>query len=315
MDFQFDITEEVRNGVLVSTELKKIWKVELELLVELLNVCEKYGLECWVEGGTLLGAVRHKGFIPWDDDIDVVMLRNDYDKLMEIGPSEFKPPYFFQSAYTDKFYFRGHIQIRNSNTTGVLPYDCKREFNQGIFIDVFPLDGMPESKEAQMALKEKSVLMRKKMKFYRHFQLLKKPNLLDNWLEQRKIDKEIDTVGFKDYYRSYENMFRSNAISECQNLTLLSSFALDFVFDKHIFDETLYVDFENIKVPIPIGYDKYLTLMFGEDYMIPKQISSYHGEVIFDTDHSYIDTLPAIRKKWRNAGYKRVLKRFFGKKQ
>lgn len=314
MDIQFNIGEEIRDGVLVSSNLKKIWKVEIELLVELLKVCEKYNLKCWVEGGTLLGAVRHKGFIPWDDDIDVVMLRDDYDKLMEIGPSEFHNPFFFQSVYSDNDYYRGHVQIRNSRTTGVIPYECKRKFNQGIFIDIFPLDGMPENKKDQLVLMESSILMRKKMKRYHYFQLFGKPNIWGNWLEQRKIDKEIDSVGFKDYYRGYEAMFRSNNISDCENLTYMSSCALDWGIDKHIFDETLYVDFENIKVPIPAGYDKYLRLMYGDDYLIPKKTPNWHGEVIFDTEHSYIDTLPVIRKAWRKKGIKRVISRFFGHK-
>jgi lipopolysaccharide cholinephosphotransferase len=312
MNIQFDTTEEVRNGVLVTSELKKIWKVEIELLVELLKVCKKHNLKCWVEGGTLLGAVRHKGFIPWDDDIDVLMMRDDYDKLMKIGPSEFHDPYFFQSAYTDKYYFHGHVQIRNRQTTAVRPEECNREFNQGIFIDIFPLDGMPESKEAQVALKEKSVSMRRKMARYRHFHLLRKPNIFGNWIEQRRIDKEIDAVGYEEYYRSFEDMFRSNIISKCQNLTFLSSFPLDWEIDKHIFDETLYMDFETIKVPIPAGYDKYLRMMFGDDYMTPKRIAAYHGELVFDTEKSYIDTLPAIRTEWRKEGLQRVLKRFFG---
>jgi lipopolysaccharide cholinephosphotransferase len=150
------------------------------------------------------------------------------------------------------------------------------------------------------------------MEHYHQFQLLRKPNLLKNWLEQREIDKEIDAVGFETYYRSYEEMFRSNRVSECQNLTYLSSFALDWLIDKHIFDESLYVDFETIKVPIPVGYDKYLRMMYGDDYMTPIHMATYHGEVIFDTGHSYIDTLPSIRKEWRKKGFRRVLKRFFG---
>ena len=91
---------EMRDGYPVAPEMKKLWAVELDLLRVFLSHCERHGLKCWVEGGTLLGAVRHKGFIPWDDDLDVAMMRDDYDRLCQIGNDGLSEPYFLQTAWS-----------------------------------------------------------------------------------------------------------------------------------------------------------------------------------------------------------------------
>ena len=138
------LEEEVRCDYTVSKEMKKVWAVELDLLSEFQRVCKLHDLKYSVCGGTLLGAIRHKGFIPWDDDIDVMMMRDEYEKLCKLA-DEFKHPYFFQTEETDPGSLRGHAQLRNSETTGILKRELKfkRPFNQGVFIDIFPLDNCP----------------------------------------------------------------------------------------------------------------------------------------------------------------------------
>ena len=88
--------EEELCGHLVTTQIKKLWSVQLGCLQELKRICEKYDIMFFASGGTLLGAVRHKGFIPWDDDIDVMMFYDDYVRFCEYAPKEIKSPYFFQ---------------------------------------------------------------------------------------------------------------------------------------------------------------------------------------------------------------------------
>lgn len=111
----------------------------LDLYFELEKVCKKYGLKLYASGGTLLGAVRHKGFIPWDDDMDFWMMRSDYEELQKHA-DEFSHPYFLQTPYTDKGYYYSAIKFRNSNTTDISTFFAWEDWNMGIAIDIFPID-------------------------------------------------------------------------------------------------------------------------------------------------------------------------------
>ena len=129
--------EEVRSGYLVTTQMKKVWACQLEILEKFKQVCDKHGLTFWLESGTLIGAVRHKGYIPWDDDIDVCMMREDYDKLVKIAQEEFTHPLVFQTAYTEKDFIRGHAQIRNVNTSAIIP--CEMTHSRNILESFRPI--------------------------------------------------------------------------------------------------------------------------------------------------------------------------------
>ena len=95
----FNLEQEERKGYVVPAEMKKVWQVQLTLVKKLLEVCGKHHLRIWADGGTLLGTVREHGYIPWDDDIDMAMLRPDYDKLVGLATKEFESPFFFQWTY------------------------------------------------------------------------------------------------------------------------------------------------------------------------------------------------------------------------
>lgn len=157
------IREEIRSGYRITAEMKKVWAVQLNLLAELQRVCGKYGLHFWLDSGSLLGAVRHKGYIPWDDDIDVIMFREEYDRLVEVAQKEFLAPFIFQTAYTEQNFVRGHAQMRNMETTAIIPIEINKKFNQGIFIDIFVLDGVCDNQETIDRQKERAAWLRKRL--------------------------------------------------------------------------------------------------------------------------------------------------------
>lgn len=127
-------------------DLKKLQQVELIAMLEFKRICNKYNLKYTLEGGTLLGAVRHKGFIPWDDDVDIRMLRKDYNKFIEVSRSELRPLFFLQTPDTDKYYANPYMKIRVNGTeyrqSGLEDVDI----HHGIWIDIFPCDVAPQQR-------------------------------------------------------------------------------------------------------------------------------------------------------------------------
>lgn len=286
MDNNF-FREELRDGYLVKTEMKKVWFAEIDILKKFIIVCKKYNLTYFLSGGTLLGAVRHKGFIPWDDDIDIDMLREDYEKLIKIASKEFTGKYFFQTVDTDVNYYRPHIQIRNSETTAILEHEQGLKFNQGIFIDIFPLDCAPKNKLVRWCHSKLAFLLNG----FGYAGIMINPKVNTNKLKKlaHYIAKPFFMiVDYHKYYAFYEKIitfFNSSNSKYIGEISLI--YNNRFIYNREWFANGILLDYEDLKLNCPIGYKDVLKNAYG-DYMKPVQGASYHGSVFFDTENSYL---------------------------
>ncbi|NBH14352.1 LicD family protein [Lachnospiraceae bacterium] len=275
--------EEIRSGYQISQKMKKVWAVQLNLLDYFDKLCRKHQLRYFVDYGTLLGAVRHQGFIPWDDDIDVVMFRDDYEKLKEIALEEVASPYFFQNSYTDIMIW-AFSKLRDGRTTAIEFPDFPPQFHQGIFIDIFPMDDVPDdaAMPALVGQMQREIWMS-----------IVDPKGLKELLDQGRrlaLDSDLLTGLLQMQVRERMKMFEefnaarfgtSSRVSFITNYFLGSPAVL-----RDWFVDAVYLPFENIKVPAPAGYDSLLRCRYG-DYMVPVQRPNMHEGIFFDPDIPY----------------------------
>ena len=296
-----DLQQETRRGYVISPEMKKVWAVQMKLIAKLFEVCEKYNLRVWAEGGTLLGTIREKGYIPWDDDIDMAMLRPDYDKLQEVAEKEFTKPYFVQTGYTDK-YANGMMKIRIDGTTAILDKKIYSYSHHGIFIDIFPYDAVPDDRAEleKMMVKAKSIIRPLKSYYFGSYSPFH-PHKLLRTLKGAYL---VKTKGGKELYQEYEDLFRKYKIEDNKELSC-HAWRYDFkhyLRNKHCYDSTLWMPFEDIMMPVPSGYHEILTTQYG-DYMKPVKAPTFHGGFqVLDAEKPFEEVVPILKKqhKWDN---------------
>ena len=276
----------------VTTERKKLFAVLLDLLVEFDKICKKHNLRYFMDGGSLLGTIRHQGFIPWDDDIDVVMPRKDYDEFIKLT-KEFKSPYFLQNAYTDKDFYYAPTRVRNTNTTGLVKMFACRGFNQGIWLTIFPLDkisnddGENNYHRINELNKENSTYMR-----------------INNPYLSEKDKLRVNNYSGRNPMDTYKEIHRIASLHENEETDYVGTMIITVVDFKRkllpakAFDQCIYKSFEGYDVPVPIGYDDVLKTEYGDYMKLPPMDDRglWHTGTIFDADLPYAEYLKQFLK-------------------
>ena len=279
---------ETRSGVQVSSKLKKVWAVELDLVSELKRVCDKYGIRFMLAYGTLIGAIRHKGFIPWDDDFDVWIPRDDFEKLCALAKDEFKHPYFLQTALSDRMLYFPYARLRNSDTTGAIVGHESVDYNNGIYIDIYVIDGYTDSK---FLYNLQTILRNVGLKLC----TMKWP--------QRKGHGVVHCI--TSWVRPFVRLFPFETCDRISR-TILAMFnssakrfgpryrkhpnAWNWWIEKDSFDNLVELPFENLMLPCPRNYDEHLRRMYGDYMQFPKDRGRYHDGIIhFEPEIPYVE--------------------------
>ncbi|MBR5912843.1 MAG: LicD family protein [Selenomonadaceae bacterium] len=285
--------DEMRNGFLVTSHRKKLWNVQIGLINEFARICKKYSLKWFAYGGTLLGAVRHKGFIPWDDDVDVAMFRPDYEKFKKIVMPELQPQFKLDNWYNyrleaDEYEYseeeknnlplitieqtrkypmwwpcRPMIRIIDRRTT-MVDLSIRKKLYSGIWIDVFPFDVVPPISDEKRA---------------KDFEVRKTLHIASSFptdFKEAADNGSLKIISKEDMYKFLKMPYRQRGmvlddlnekafvnperVAEIQNYWLNNK---RFSFDKKALDKITYLPFEKIQIPVPVGWEHCLTSEYG----------------------------------------------------
>ena len=254
----------------------------LEMVKDIDSVCKKNNITYYLAYGSCLGAVRHKGFIPWDDDFDIMLKYDDYKKFIKACQTDLDPnKYFIQTLETDPNYYLSFGKIRNIQTTLIEENNKFENMVNGIYIDVFPLVGYPNGKIKKAILE-----------INRAFVLSANRNIINNKFLYFIFKLVLKIFGKNNIIKYCTKQCIKYKCEDCEKI--ISVFDGDGVkiglTSNSILGQPQYVEFEDIKLPIPENYDQYLKNLYGDYMEIPSQAQidfKTHTPYILDLEHSY----------------------------
>lgn len=273
------------SNIYSNEELQRIQEIEVEILDEIVDICKKNEIEYFLVSGTCLGAVRHNGFIPWDDDIDIGMTRNNYDKFLEIAKLQLSDKYVLQTSdeVTCPYYY---TKVRKNGTKFVEYSNRKIKMPQGIYVDIFPFDEIPNDERLAYKQWKKCKILIKLLVIRQSPSLSAKPNgfkLICKSLIRKVVHMALKIVPYRVFKRKLDLWFTKYDGSGQETVACLNDPKFKtgikksdlYPLKEHVFDGRNYY--------IPNNYDVYLKTQYG-DYMSLPPIDQRFGHKPYKID-------------------------------
>ena len=297
--------------------MNNLQAVQLDILKEFSQIAERENLKWFAMFGTLLGAARNQCFIPDDDDIDIAMPRADYDRL-RATPEMFHEPYFLQTPQNDPAATPRYIKLRRSDTTYITNYPSgyTRGGHMGIYIDVFPLDTVPDVVAAQRVQRAARII-HNQMLSSAAFDESASDDISDFDMSDFKEEYCYSHAGLPGHYGLfadlYEKMCTSFTKGHYYAIPVLTGERGTYVYDREWFDDSVEMMFEGLKIPVPRGWKEALLVSYPgglhERRTIYRPIKQAEDRII-DTERSYKEYTRRYTDALKNIAGKKVY--FFG---
>lgn len=263
-------------------ELRQAQKIMLYIMKAIHRLCEKHHIRYWLDYGTLLGAIRHDGFIPWDDDMDICMMREDFDRFCAIAPEALKDEFFLQTPETDSTFLGMFAKLRLKGTIWLeRSAEIAKVANVGLFVDIFPMDAMPKGKLSQ----------RWTAFFY--------DQMLNGIKDYKSFGKAGKTFGKTMLKRMLSPFFSIPRIQRLQQQKIqslqayqatspyISKLCMDCkrdICERQLLEELVLHRFEDTEFFIPARYDERLRSLFGDYMQLPPEDKRYNKHVVVKYD-------------------------------
>lgn len=272
-----DVKDEVICGFKVSANRKLLWIKELRLLDTFTNICQEINVKYFLSFGSCIGAVRHKGFIPWDDDIDIGMLREDFEIFLKEGLNRFPDDIAIQFGVSEHG-VDNLLRIRDNNTTGITSREITAKGSKGVFIEIYCFDYVNDNLCRKMQISILRILNR----------IIIKHTLKENIRKHKKhLFGLIPLISAERLWRIFNAICRFQNKSKCEylDIPIIPGYAKtrEYLVRKEDVIDTIRVPFEYTYSYIPKGYDGFLTALYGNYMELPpiENRGNHHDCVVF----------------------------------